>query len=141
MWFVDAFSATKQTIGVFGRLSDRWTPSVDDDDYTAMSWLFSEAVSVFAFSLTAMAAEITPRGRRPTERSTSDMPWYFLNSSRRWSAVTDRPFPTSTMRAEEAPRHQMKSAVTGVDLDEASFRRPRCGRVGLGAVVRVAPSS
>lgn len=60
VWFLDVFSATKQTLGLARKLSERWTPSVQDDDHIATRWLISEAVSVLGYNIVAIAGHIRP---------------------------------------------------------------------------------
>ena len=57
VWFLDEVTAVKRTVGLYGQLSDRWTPGIDDDDARALRWLFAEAVSVFTLNAVAVAAD------------------------------------------------------------------------------------
>ena len=54
VWFLDVFSVTKQTLGLAGKLAERWTPGVKDDDHLAMRWLISGAVSLLGYNIVAV---------------------------------------------------------------------------------------
>ncbi|MDF2990598.1 MAG: hypothetical protein K0S37_1112 [Microbacterium sp.] len=60
VWFLDVFSATKQTLGLARTLAERWTPGVKDDDHLAMRWLISEAVSLLGYNIVAIAGHVRP---------------------------------------------------------------------------------
>jgi hypothetical protein len=55
VWFLDPFTAVKQTIDLLRRLTRRWAPRVEDDDTAALRWLFCEAASVLTLNLVTIA--------------------------------------------------------------------------------------
>ncbi len=57
VWFLDETTAAKRLIGLYGQLSARWTPEIDDDDARALRWLFAETISVFTLNVVTVAAD------------------------------------------------------------------------------------
>lgn len=55
VWFLDAWTATKQSIGLIRQLAARWTPGVADEDTQFLRWGFAEAVSVFTVNAVTLA--------------------------------------------------------------------------------------
>ena len=72
VWFLDPFSAAKQTLGLLASLGTRWTSKVEDSDKTAVRWLIAEAVSVLAFNLVVIAGHMSPMSPRTFAEYVSD---------------------------------------------------------------------
>ncbi|WP_011690843.1 hypothetical protein [Arthrobacter sp. FB24] len=63
VWFLDSFTAVKQTISVIETLSKQWVVGHEDDHKKAVRWLLAEAVSVFSLMLVDICSEARLRPR------------------------------------------------------------------------------
>lgn len=86
VWFLDAWQATKRVVGALRELRLHWTPEINDDQASALRWLYAEALSVLTLQLVVLAG------------------MYRVSDSREWAAlVSDRlaegAIPTNNQRA------------------------------------------
>lgn len=105
VWFLDEVTAAKRLIGLYGQLSARWTPGIEDDDAQALRWLFAETVSVFALSIVTIAADALINDEaqfsaRVGERLSAGV--VSANAMRRLSADVDK-YIGGVLTAADAP--------------------------------------
>jgi hypothetical protein len=55
VWFLEPFTATKQTIEILRRMTRRWDAQLQDDESVALRWILAESVSVLTLNLVMIA--------------------------------------------------------------------------------------
>jgi hypothetical protein len=55
VWFLEPFTAVKQTIEILRRMARRWDSRMQDDESDALRWILAESVSILTLNLAAIA--------------------------------------------------------------------------------------
>lgn len=55
VWFLEPFTAAKQTIEILRRMTRRWDAQLQDDESVALRWILAESVSVLTLNLVMIA--------------------------------------------------------------------------------------
>ncbi len=55
VWFLEPFTATKQTIEILRRMTRRWDAQLQDDESVALRWILAESVSVLTLNMVMIA--------------------------------------------------------------------------------------
>jgi hypothetical protein len=85
VWFLDNFTAIKQTMSAIESLSKQWVADIEDDHKKAVRWLLAESLSVFALMLVDICSEARLRPRADFDSFVA-------------SRLADGVVPTSEMR-------------------------------------------
>jgi hypothetical protein len=55
VWFLEPFTAIKQTVELLRRIKRRWDPRMQDDEAQALRWLLAESASVLTLNLVTVS--------------------------------------------------------------------------------------
>ncbi|WP_143544338.1 MULTISPECIES: hypothetical protein [unclassified Rhodococcus (in: high G+C Gram-positive bacteria)] len=92
VWFLDSWQAAKRVLGALEELHLHWTPQINDDQTSALRWLYAEALSILTLHIVVLVG------------------LYRVSDGREWAAVVkDR------LAEGEIPTHNQRALADAFD--------------------------